>query len=136
MQGWIQMLLGSFSKWLWRGKQALSPSIFIPGRPNWGIPTCPHLKALRPPHQRTHLKGETAWHQPGSKPAQRGHLDPRKDLPSCHGWWEGEQMLGRAAQGWGQVGTGREEGRWLPHPVLLHLTSTTGGREGYLGLYT
>lgn len=86
----------------------------------------------------THLRGETAWQQPGSKPAQRGHLDPRKDLPSCHGWGKEEELLGRAARAggrWGCAASGREEGRWLPHPALLLLTSSTGGRKGCLGLH-
>lgn len=49
-----------------------------------------------------------------------------------------EEMLGRAAQNWGQVGMcslGQERRKVMAHSALLHLTSTTGGRENYLGLH-
>lgn len=97
--------------------------------PRRGIHTFPHLTAPRPTNTKaTSTRGETARHQPGSKTAQRSHPDPGKDLPSCCGQWEGGEDAGeqqpRAGDRQGCVASGREGGRWLPHPALLHLSST------------
>lgn len=76
-----------------------------PRTPQLGHSHLPPLKSTEASSTKaTHLRGETAWHQPGSKPAQRGHLDPRKDLPSCHGWGKGGGAAGESSPGWGQVG--------------------------------
>lgn len=102
MQGRMQMLLGSLSVVVER-EPSSQPLKIHPRTSELGDSHLPPFQSTEASSTKaTQLRGETAWHQPGSKPAQRGHPDPRKDLPSCLGWWEGAGDAGGAAQGWGE----------------------------------